>query len=167
MPCRLPSASSTRTATARSSSTSSRARSRACAGPTPSRSTSTAPGSSSTSASRTAATSSASSASLSLSRACLVARPKEIKLTHDPLARSEFTQLIKGLQGERLRQAFRHFDTNQDGYIDKGEFKRIIYELARHKLSDAVLDKLDSVSEVVPGGKISYSECIAFYNVRP
>ncbi|GAA5890335.1 hypothetical protein JCM8208_002783 [Rhodotorula glutinis] len=78
---------------------------------------------------------------------------------------NEFTQLIKGLQGERLRQAFRHFDTNQDGYIDKGEFKRIIYELARHKLSDAVLEKLDSVSEVVPGGKISYSECIAFYNV--
>lgn len=81
--------------------------------------------------------------------------------------RSEFTQLIKGLQGERLRQAFRHFDTNQDGYIEKGQFKRIIYELARHKLSDAVLEKLDTVSEVVPGGKISYSECIAFYNVRP
>ncbi|BGP44982.1 mitochondrial aspartate-glutamate transporter agc1 [Rhodotorula kratochvilovae] len=78
---------------------------------------------------------------------------------------NEFTQLIKGLQGERLRQAFRHFDVNQDGYIDKGEFKRIIYELARHKLSDAVLEKLDTVSEVVPGGQISYSECIAFYNV--
>ncbi|GAA6000422.1 citrin [Rhodotorula paludigena] len=78
---------------------------------------------------------------------------------------NEFTQLIKGLQGERLRQAFRHFDQNQDGYIDKREFKRIIYELARHKLSDAVLENLDKLAEVVPGGKISYSECIAFHNV--
>ncbi|KAG0664788.1 mitochondrial aspartate-glutamate transporter agc1 [Rhodotorula mucilaginosa] len=78
---------------------------------------------------------------------------------------NEFTQLMKGLQGERLRQAFRYFDRNQDGYIDKSDFRRIIYELARHKLSDSVLNKLEDLAEVFNGGKISYSECIAFHNV--
>ena len=39
---------------------------------------------------------------------------------------SEFTQLMKGLQGERLRQAFKHFDRDQDGFITPDQFKRII-----------------------------------------
>ena len=39
---------------------------------------------------------------------------------------SEFTQLIKGYQGERLRQAFRFFDKDDDGYINPDEFQRII-----------------------------------------
>ena len=39
---------------------------------------------------------------------------------------NEFTQLMKGLQGERLRQSFKHLDANQDGYIEPEQFKRII-----------------------------------------
>jgi solute carrier family 25 aspartate/glutamate transporter 12/13 len=39
---------------------------------------------------------------------------------------NEFTQLIKGYQGERLRQAFHYFDNDGDGYISPGEFQRII-----------------------------------------
>ena len=39
---------------------------------------------------------------------------------------NEFTQLMKGLQGERLRQAFRYFDENQEGVIRPDQFKRII-----------------------------------------
>ncbi|BGP12981.1 hypothetical protein JCM10213_006619 [Rhodosporidiobolus nylandii] len=77
---------------------------------------------------------------------------------------NEFTQLMKGLQGERLRQAFQHFDDGS-GYITKSNFSRIIRELARHKLSDSVLDNLENITEIIPGGKISYSECIAFHNV--
>jgi Ca2+-binding EF-hand superfamily protein len=46
---------------------------------------------------------------------------------------NEFTQLMKGLQGERLRQAFRYFDENQDGVIRPDQFKRII--LVRHSRS--------------------------------
>lgn len=42
------------------------------------------------------------------------------------LADNEFTQLMKGLQGERLRQAFRYFDKNQEGFIRSDQFKRII-----------------------------------------
>ena len=38
----------------------------------------------------------------------------------------EFTQLMKGLQGERLRQAFKYLDKNQDGFITPDNFKRIV-----------------------------------------
>lgn len=33
---------------------------------------------------------------------------------------------MKGLQGERLRQAFRYLDTDQDGFIRAEQFKQII-----------------------------------------
>jgi len=81
------------------------------------------------------------------------------------LGYSEFTQLMKGLQGERLRQAFKHLDNDQDGFIRPDQFKRIILELAGHKLSQAVIDRLPTLCTLTPGGKISYSEVIAFHNV--
>ena len=34
--------------------------------------------------------------------------------------------MMKGLQGERLRQAFRYFDKDQSGFISPKEFQRII-----------------------------------------
>ena len=33
---------------------------------------------------------------------------------------------MKGLQGERLRQAFKFLDADQDGFIRPDQFKRII-----------------------------------------
>lgn len=42
------------------------------------------------------------------------------------LADNEFTQLMKGLQGERLRQAFKYLDADQDGFIRPEQFKQII-----------------------------------------
>lgn len=39
---------------------------------------------------------------------------------------NEFTQLMKGLQGERVRQAFKYLDKDQDGFIRPEEFKQII-----------------------------------------
>lgn len=73
---------------------------------------------------------------------------------------------MRGLQGERLRQAFQHFDKKQTGYITPAEFQTIILELAQHKLSDTVLAKLPTLAELSPGGKITYSEVNAFHNVR-
>jgi len=81
------------------------------------------------------------------------------------LGYNEFTQLMKGLQGERLRQAFRHFDQDQDGFIKPEQFKRIILDLMSHKLSQAVIDRLPTLCTLTPGGRISYSEVIAFHNV--
>ncbi|KAF4604870.1 mitochondrial aspartate-glutamate transporter agc1 [Pleurotus pulmonarius] len=81
------------------------------------------------------------------------------------LGYNEFTQLMKGLQGERLRQAFKYLDADQDGFIKPDQFKRIILEIAGHKLSDAVIDRLPTLCTLSPGQKISYSEVIAFHNV--
>jgi solute carrier family 25 (mitochondrial aspartate/glutamate transporter), member 12/13 len=81
------------------------------------------------------------------------------------LGYNEFTQLMKGLQGERLRQAFKYLDKDQDGFIKPDEFKRIILEIAGHKLSDAVIDRLPTLCTLSPGQRISYSEVVAFHNV--
>lgn len=42
------------------------------------------------------------------------------------LADNEFTQLMKGLQGERVRQAFKYLDKDEDGFIRPEQFKQII-----------------------------------------
>ncbi|CCA67158.1 probable mitochondrial carrier protein ARALAR1 [Serendipita indica DSM 11827] len=81
------------------------------------------------------------------------------------LGYNEFTQLMKGLQDERLRQAFKYLDSNQDGFITPDQFKRIILELEGHKLSDSVLERLPTLCALSPGGKISYAEVVAFHNV--
>ncbi|KZP28881.1 mitochondrial carrier [Athelia psychrophila] len=81
------------------------------------------------------------------------------------LGYNEFTQLMKGLQGERLRQAFKHFDADCDGVIKPDQFKQIILEIAGHKLSDAVIDRLPTLCTISPGGRITYAEVIAFHNV--
>lgn len=75
--------------------------------------------------------------------------------------------LMKGLQGERMRQAFRYFDKKQTGYIQPADFARIIRELARHKLSDSVLERLPTLCTITKGQQISYPEVRAFQNVRP
>ncbi|KAF8274027.1 mitochondrial inner membrane protein [Lactarius quietus] len=81
------------------------------------------------------------------------------------LGYQEFTQLMKGLQGERLRQAFHYFDENQDGFIRPDQFKRIMLELAGHKLSDTVIELLPTLTTLSPGGNITYSEVNACHNV--
>lgn len=89
---------------------------------------------------------------------------------------------MKGLQGERLRQAFKYLDADQDGFIKPVQFKQIILvrghiisirmgnschhqEIAGHKLSDAVVDRLPTLCTLTQGGRISYSEVVAFHNV--
>ncbi|KAF8945053.1 mitochondrial aspartate-glutamate transporter agc1 [Haplosporangium gracile] len=77
----------------------------------------------------------------------------------------EFTQLLKGLQAERLRQAFKYYDTQTSGYITPDEFKKIMIDIAGHKLSDHVLENLPTLSNVYAGNKISFANVMAFYNV--
>jgi solute carrier family 25 aspartate/glutamate transporter 12/13 len=40
-----------------------------------------------------------------------------------------------------------------------------LQEIAGHKLSDAVIDRLPTLCTLSPGQRISYSEVIAFHNV--
>ncbi|KAH0537404.1 hypothetical protein FGG08_005803 [Glutinoglossum americanum] len=77
----------------------------------------------------------------------------------------QFTQMLRGLQGERVRQAFHHLDKSGSGYIEPEEFRRIIFEIARHKLSDHLLDNLHTLCNISTGSKISYADVRAFENV--
>ncbi|BCR91022.1 citrin [Aspergillus chevalieri] len=77
----------------------------------------------------------------------------------------QFAQMLRGLQGERIRQAFHIMDADGDGYIEPHEFQRIILQTSRHKLSDYVLENLPSLCNVSDGSKISYATVRAFQNV--
>ncbi|KAK4508288.1 hypothetical protein PRZ48_002026 [Zasmidium cellare] len=77
----------------------------------------------------------------------------------------QFAQMLRGLQGERVRQAFLHFDKNGDGYIEPEEFQRIIMETASHKLSDHLLENLPTLCNISPGSRISYANVRAFQNI--
>lgn len=77
----------------------------------------------------------------------------------------QFSQMLRGLQGERVRQAFHHFDHQRTGYIEPEHFQRIILETSRHKLSDHVLDNLPSLCNISTGSKISYANVRAFLNI--
>jgi solute carrier family 25 aspartate/glutamate transporter 12/13 len=77
----------------------------------------------------------------------------------------QFSQMLRGLQGERIRQAFHLFDKDGDGYIEPEDFQRIIVETARHKLSDHLLDNLHTLCNISAGSKISYANVRAFQNM--
>lgn len=77
----------------------------------------------------------------------------------------QFAQMLRGLQGERVRQAFHHFDQDADGYIEPEDFQRIILQTAGHKLSDHLLENLQSLCNISPGSRISYANVRAFQNV--
>lgn len=77
----------------------------------------------------------------------------------------QFAQMMRGLQGERIRQAFHFLDKDGDGYIEPEEFQRIILETTKHKLSDHLLESLPTLCNISAGTKISYANVRAFQNV--
>lgn len=77
----------------------------------------------------------------------------------------QFSQMLRGLQGERIRQAFQLFDKDGDGFINPEEFERIIRETAKHKLSDHIMENLHTLCNISIGSKISYANVRAFQNV--
>lgn len=86
------------------------------------------------------------------------------KRRHD-LTYPQFSQMLRGLQGERIRQAFHHFDKDGDGFIEPEDFQRIILETAKHKLSDHLLENLHTLCNISTGTKISYANVRAFQNM--
>ncbi|EWC47866.1 hypothetical protein DRE_02748 [Drechslerella stenobrocha 248] len=85
--------------------------------------------------------------------------------TRHELTYSQFSQMLRGVQGERVRQAFLHFDKKATGYITPVEFQEIITQTARHKLSDHVLENLHTLCNVGVSSKISYPHVRAFQNL--
>jgi len=77
----------------------------------------------------------------------------------------QFSQMLRGLQGERIRQAFLLFDKDGDGFIEPEDFERIILETSKHKLSDHLLENLHTLCNISQGSKISYANVRAFQNM--
>ncbi|KAF7712213.1 Mitochondrial carrier protein, calcium-binding [Penicillium ucsense] len=86
------------------------------------------------------------------------------KSRHD-MTYPQFSQMLRGLQGERIRQAFHMFDKNGDGYIEPEDFQRIILETSKHKLSDHLLENLPTLCNISNSNRISYATVRAFQNV--
>jgi solute carrier family 25 aspartate/glutamate transporter 12/13 len=86
------------------------------------------------------------------------------KRRHD-MTYPQFAQMLRGLPGERIRQAFHLFDKDGDGYIDPEDFQRIILETAKHKLSDHLLENLPTLCSISTGSKISFANVRAFLNI--
>jgi len=77
----------------------------------------------------------------------------------------QFSQMLRGLQGERIRQAFLLFDKDGDGFIEPEDFERIILETSKHKLSDHLLENLHTLCNISQGSKVSYANVRAFQNM--
>ena len=86
------------------------------------------------------------------------------KKRHD-MDYQQFSQMLRGLQGERIRQAFQLFDKDGDGYIEPEDFERIILETSKHKLSDHLLENLSTLCNISKGSKVSYANVRAFQNM--
>jgi solute carrier family 25 (mitochondrial aspartate/glutamate transporter), member 12/13 len=87
------------------------------------------------------------------------------KGTRHAMTYEQFAQMLRGLQGERIRQAFQHYDTDRDGLITPDEFAAIIRENQGHKLSDHILENLPTLCNIQNGANISYPVIRAFLNI--
>lgn len=76
-----------------------------------------------------------------------------------------FSQMLSGLLGERVRQAFLYYDKRGTGYIQPEEFQEIIKKTASHKLSDHLLDSLPTMVNISNASKVSYATVRAFINI--
>lgn len=81
------------------------------------------------------------------------------------LSYPQFSQMLAGLLGERVRQAFQYFDPNNTGYILPEQFQSIITSSASHKLSDNLLSSLHTLVNIGNSQKVSYATVRAFLNI--
>ncbi|CCX15407.1 hypothetical protein FPQ18DRAFT_391966 [Pyronema domesticum] len=79
----------------------------------------------------------------------------------------QFAQLLRAIQGEKVRQAFQAFDPKGTGYIhiEVADFMKIVQETAGHKLSDYILNNLNTFVSVGTASKIPYANVRASQNV--
>lgn len=87
------------------------------------------------------------------------------KNTRHDLTYPQFSQMMRALQGEKVRQAFQLFDPKGSGFIEPDQFQRVILETDAHKLSDHLLENLHTLCNIGTGSKISYANVRAFQNV--
>ncbi|EGG18680.1 EF-hand domain-containing protein [Cavenderia fasciculata] len=78
---------------------------------------------------------------------------------------SQFTQLLKDFQQERIKQEFNHFDTTKTGYIPKDKFAKIVSSVKLRRIPDDIRNKLESIAELnkdTPhANEVSYPQFVA------
>ncbi|GAM25591.1 hypothetical protein SAMD00019534_087660 [Acytostelium subglobosum LB1] len=78
---------------------------------------------------------------------------------------SQFTQLLKDFQQERVKQEFRFYDTNKTGYIPKDKFAQILNSVKLRRIPENIRSKLESLAELnVSSGhadEVSYPQFVA------
>eukprot|EP01132_Coremiostelium_polycephalum_P004505 gene4505-5618_t len=78
---------------------------------------------------------------------------------------AQFTQLLKDLQQERVRQEFKYYDRNHSGYIPADKFAKILSSVKLRKIPDTIREHLQSISEMnTQSGhptEVSYSQFVA------
>lgn len=78
---------------------------------------------------------------------------------------SEFTQLIHDFNEEHALQAFRRFDTNNNGYINAKDFEEIMISLKDYLLTPFIRENLVSIAVGDFHKKISYAYFTGFISL--
>jgi hypothetical protein len=87
------------------------------------------------------------------------------KNTRHDLTYPQFSQMMRALRGEKVRQAFHYFDPKDTSFIEPEQFQRIFVDTQGHKLSNQLLDNLHTMCNIGSGSKISYANVRAFQNI--
>eukprot|EP01133_Synstelium_polycarpum_P004029 gene4029-4666_t len=78
---------------------------------------------------------------------------------------SQFTQLLKDFQQERVKQEFKLHDKSESGYIPKEMFAKILSSVKLRRIPDEVRNNLESISELNAAAghpnEVSYPQFVA------
>jgi solute carrier family 25 aspartate/glutamate transporter 12/13 len=81
------------------------------------------------------------------------------------LTYNQFTQLLKDLQQERVRQEFRYYDKDGSGYIPAERFAHILSGIKLRRVPEHIKQNLAAVSSLNKGtpyeGQVSYAQFVA------
>eukprot|EP01102_Stenamoeba_stenopodia_P017131 TRINITY_DN609_c0_g4_i1.p1 TRINITY_DN609_c0_g4~~TRINITY_DN609_c0_g4_i1.p1 ORF type:complete len:727 (-),score=223.16 TRINITY_DN609_c0_g4_i1:188-2368(-) len=76
-----------------------------------------------------------------------------------PMSFPAFSQMLKSLQAERLKQMFKFYDKDQTGYIKQEEFKNILESMTRHNIPSRIKDRLATIGELnMRKGHVTYAQ---------
>lgn len=75
-----------------------------------------------------------------------------------------FTQMMKGLSGEKAKQEFLHYDTERRGYIPVASFVKIAKRMTKGKFPSSFTQRLSEIALLDPHheGVVSFAEFMAF-----
>jgi len=78
---------------------------------------------------------------------------------------AEFTQLLKGFEGEKLSQAFSHVASSQNGKISAAQFDHILTHTMSHRSISELPPLVRANIKKVLGDEISFAQLSAWTNV--